>query len=351
MAACLESVPGKLRNCYSVINDPIPFLILMPSMSILMTSEHTKLSFHYMRLDGHVETLLEFLLRRFRYLDDQQWRENINSKRLWVDGKLGSANLKLHDNQKIVYLRPDFLEPAVDPHFDIIYEDDSLIALCKSGNLPTSPSGKYYKNTLVYLVKSQFGLKKLYTLHRLDRETSGVIIFAKRHEIAQTMATHFRNKLVQKKYSAILSRQLPQSSGQSFPEAFISLPIGKDLNSKIRIKQSVNSHGKPCQTYFREKEKIADYSLVEVRPITGRTHQIRVHAAHIGCAVLGDKLYGLPDDVFIGWLSEGENYLQKHDFPLHRQLLHASEIRFPHPVTNDETVICSDDEILLKELY
>ena len=315
-----------------------------------MTSGHTELSFHYMRLGGQVETLLQFLLRRFRYLDDQQWKENINAKRIWVDGKLGKANLKLHDNQKIIYFRPDFLEPEVDPQFDIIYEDDALIALCKSGNLPTSPSGKYYKNTLVNLVKSRFGMKKLYTLHRLDRETSGVIIFAKRHEIAQTMAALFRKKRIQKNYSAILNGHLPKSSGKAIPEAFIYLPIGKDAKSKIRIKQSVSSIGKPCQTYFREKEKIGDFSLVEVRPLTGRTHQIRVHAAHIGCAVLGDKLYGLPDDGFIRWLSDGDDYLLEQNFPLHRQLLHASEIRFEHPVKKIETVIRASDEILLKEL-
>ncbi len=159
-----------------------------------------------MRVEGREETLLEFLLRRFRYLDDQEWRENINDRRIWVDGKLGRTNFKLRNNQKIVYLRPDFLEPDVDLDFDIIFEDDALIAVCKSGNLPTSPSGKYYKNTLVSLIKSQFGLKKLYTLHRLDRETSGVIIFAKRHEVAQSMAAHFRKNLVHKIYSAILSR-------------------------------------------------------------------------------------------------------------------------------------------------
>ena len=113
-----------------------------------MASGHTELSFHYMRLDGKVETLLQFLLRRFRYFDEIQWKENIYAKRIWVDGKLGKVNLKLHDNQKITYFRPDFLEPEVDPQFEIIYEDDVLIALCKSGNLPTSPSGKYFKNTL-----------------------------------------------------------------------------------------------------------------------------------------------------------------------------------------------------------
>ena len=96
-----------------------------------------------MRLEGREETLLEFLLRRFRYLDDQEWRENINDRRIWIDGNLGRANYKLRNNQKIVYLRPDFLEPDVDLDFEIIFEDDALIAVCKSGNLPTSPSGKY----------------------------------------------------------------------------------------------------------------------------------------------------------------------------------------------------------------
>ena len=315
-----------------------------------MTSDHTELTFHYMRLEGQVETLLDFLLRRFRYLDDREWRKNIKAQRLWVDGKLGHANLKLRSNQKIVYLRPDYLEPEVDPHFEIIFEDDALIALSKSGNIPTSPSGKYFKNTLVSLIKSQFGWKKLYTLHRLDRETSGVIVFAKRHEIAQTMAAHFRNKRINKIYSAVLSNHLPYNAEQEVAEVFISLPIGQDIKSDIRIKQSVDPHGKTCQTYFREIKKMGDYSLVEVRTYTGRTHQIRVHAAHLGCAIVGDKLYGLPNDGFINWLSEGDDYLRAQNFPLHRQLLHALEIRFPHPVTNEELVIRAEDNNLISEL-
>ena len=319
-------------------------------MSIQMTSDHTELTFHYMRLEGQVETLLDFLLRRFRYLDDQEWRKNIKAQRLWVDGKLGRANLKLSNNQKIVYLRPDYLEPEVDPHFEIIFEDDALIALSKSGNLPTSPSGKYFKNTLVNLIKAQFGWKKLYTLHRLDRETSGVIIFAKRHEIAQTMAAHFRNKRINKIYSAVLSNHLPDNSEQEVSEVYISLPIGQDVKSDIRIKQSVNPQGKTCQTHFREIKKMGDYSLVEVRTYTGRTHQIRVHAAHLGCAIVGDKLYGLPNDGFINWLNEGDDYLRAQNFPLHRQLLHALEIRFPHPVTTEEVVILAEDKNLISEL-
>ena len=259
-------------------------------MSIRITSDHTELTFHYMRLEGQVETLLEFLLRRFRYLDDQEWRNNIKAQRVWVDGILGHSNLKLRSNQKIVYLRPDYLEPEVDPHFEVIFEDDALIAMNKSGNLPTSPSGKYFKNTLVNLIKAKFGWKKLYTIHRLDRETSGVIVFAKRHEIAQKMAAHFRNKRINKIYSAVLNNHLPSNSKQELAEVYISLPIGQDLKSEIRIKQCVNPLGKTSQTHFSEIKRLRNYSMVEVRTFTGRTHQIRVHAAHLGCPIVGYKL-------------------------------------------------------------
>jgi len=303
-----------------------------------------------MRVEGKVETLLDFLLRRFRYLNCEEWLDNIKAKRIWVDGELGSANLKLKNHQRIVYFRPDYLEPQVDPSFDVIFEDEYLIGLNKSGNLPTSPSGKYFKNTLLNLIKERFGWEKLYTLHRLDRETSGVIIFAKRQKVAKTMSKHFREKRIKKIYSAVLSHHLPQDSNKKFSEAYISLPIGQDLNSKIRIKQSVNFLGKPCQTHFKEIKKFGNLSLVEIRPLTGRTHQIRVHAAHIGCAILGDKLYGLPNDGFINWLKEGDDYLRTQNFPLHRQLLHALEISFPHPITNKETIIRTEKDSLLNEL-
>ncbi len=319
-------------------------------MTLKSNFEYTELTFKYMRVEGKVETLIDFLLRRFRYLDEQEWRKNIDKKLIWVDSRIGSANLKLQNNQNIIYFRPDYLEPQVDPNFDVIFEDESLIGLNKSGNLPTSPSGKYFKNTLSSLIKKKFGWETIYTLHRLDRETSGVIIFAKKQIIAQKMASLFQKKQIKKIYSAILSKHLPNDSNKKLSEAYISLPIGRDKNSNIRIKQSVNYEGKPSQTYFKEIKKIGNYSIVEVRPYTGRTHQIRVHAAHIGCAILGDKLYGLPNDGFINWLNEGENFLRTQNFPLHRQLLHALEIRFPHPITKKDIIIRAEEKNFMKEL-
>ena len=308
------------------------------------TANHTELTFCYMRVDGKLETLLDFLLRRFRYLDSEGWLENIREGRLLVDSQRGKPLQILKGNQKIIYRRPDFMEPEVDSRFETLYEDEYLIALNKSGNLPTSPSGRYFKNTLVNIVKDKLNVEKLYTLHRLDRETSGVILFAKQHPVAQSMAAMFRNKEIKKKYIAILEKSLPS------PEVFLSLPIGPDPTSDIRIKQGVFPEGKLSQTYFRQIETVGTYAKVEVQPITGRTHQIRVHAAYMGNPVVGDKMYGLKNDGFLHWKEEGEDYLKAQNFPTHRQLLHASEVCFTHPVTRNAVRIQADEQTLMQHL-
>ena len=313
-------------------------------MTLQSTSEHTELSFHYMRVNKKRETLLDFLVRRFRYLDGPAWLEAIQEGRLLVDWQMGQASQILESNQQITYRRPDFLEPPVDPWFEVLYEDECLIAVNKSGDLPTSPSGRYFKHTLVYLVRSHFGWPHLYTLHRLDRETSGVVAFAKSSEFAAQMGALFQTKQIQKRYVAILEGTLPCQ------EVFVSTPIGNALNTEIRIKQGFNPDGKISATYFIQLEHIGPYSKVEVRPLTGRTHQIRVHASYLGAPVVGDKLYGLENDGFLKWKEEGAAYLQRKKLPLNRHLLHASELRFVHPITQQEIVIHAKEDILMKHV-
>jgi RluA family pseudouridine synthase len=311
-------------------------------MALRMTENHTELTFRYMRIQGRRENLLDFLLRKFRYLDREEWLENIREKRLMVDGRSANPAELLKDHQKILYLRPDFLEPEVDSNFEMIFEDEFLVAFNKPGNLPTSPSGKYYKNTLVNLAKKQFGWKKLYTLHRLDRETSGVILFAKQKKTAQKMAQMFREQQASKVYKAVLENGLPSD------EVFVSMPIGPDPNSSIRIKQGISNEGRPCATHFSLLKNLNKRCLVEIRPMTGRTHQIRVHSHYIGCTVTGDKLYGLADDGFIKWLEQGQSYLDQTGFSTPRQLLHAMEIGFVHPESNKKLTIRADDSKMIR---
>ena len=305
------------------------------------TKAHTELTFHYMQIQQQPETLLGFLLRKFRYHNQEEWLQHIEDGRLRVGRNLGDPTQLLKNGQVISYLRPDFLEPAVDPSFEILFEDEWLLAVNKSGNLPTSPSGKYFKNTLVNVLKKALKHKNLYTLHRLDRETSGVILFAKTKEIAQKMTAQFREHQIQKTYLAILSRPLPCK------KVLVSAPIGRDAQSAIRIKQGVRPEGKPSRTQFEQLETVGPYAKVQVHPLTGRTHQIRAHAAYLDCPIVGDKLYGLHNDGFLQWLEEGEAYLRAKNFPLHRQLLHAACLSFQHPVHGQEMQVSASDETLM----
>jgi len=295
--------------------------------------------FQYMRVNQQAETLLGFLLRKFRYHDRETWLDHIESGRLQVNQRTGDPNQLLKNGQIITYFRPDYLEPEVDPFFEVIYEDDYIIAVNKSGDLPTSPSGKYFKNTLVNIIKKKFDWEQVYTLHRLDRETSGVILFAKQKEIAKMMAEQFRTHQIQKKYLAILSKHLP------FDQMDVSMPIGRNPDSIIRIKQCVTPTGKPSRTRFVSLEKLGKYDKVEVTPLTGRTHQIRVHCDYLGCPILGDKLYGLPNDGFVQWIEKGNAFLIEKNFPTHRQLLHASHISFVHPITQKHLTIEAPDSM------
>ncbi len=313
-------------------------------MGLKTTDNYTELNFQYMRVEKQPETLLEFLLRRFRYHDQAEWQDHIDNHRVLVENKLGRPQQVLKNGETITYLRPDYLEPEVNRWFETVYEDEYLIAVNKSGDLPTSPSGKYFKNTLVHVVKNAFGWKDLYTLHRLDRETSGLILFAKQKIAAQKMAEQIRNQQVKKTYLAILEKTLP------YNHFFINMPIGRNPESSVRIKQWIIPEGKPSQTHFHLLDVLGNYSKVKVRPLTGRTHQIRVHAAYLGYPIVGDKLYGLPDEGFVNWIQQGATYLKEKNFPTHRQLLHAFELEFLHPITQKNLVIRASDQILMQEL-
>lgn len=302
----------------------------------------TELTFRYNRVEKKVETLMDFLLRKFRYHDEEEWTEHIMSDRVLVDGRKVIPSQILQNNQTISYLRPDYLEPPVDRTFEVLYEDEDLIAVCKSGNLPTSPSGKYFKNTLVHLINESFDLEKIYTLHRLDRETSGVVLFAKHQQVAQIIAEQFRQKMVRKKYTGILQ------NCKNVSHFSVSMPIGPIPNCPIRIKQGLIKNGKPSKTHFYLKEKIGTAGKYEIVPLNGRTHQIRVHASYVGCPIVGDKLYALESDMYLKWLDYGDGCLEEINFPKHRHLLHASEIRFIHPKSQKELVIHADDQLLIK---
>lgn len=293
-----------------------------------------KLTFQYVR-QGKVENLLEFLERRFRYHDSQQWKEHINKGFVKVNGRKAKPGKILESRHKIIYEPPHTEEPEIDPSYSVIYEDEHILAVNKSGNIPTSPSGKYWFNCLTHVLKDSMGLQWLHAVHRLDRETSGVNLFAKSKEAAGLLGKAFQQGQVSKKYTAVVWGQV------AFREIFVSAPLRNAERGSIHIKQAVHGMGRGSQTRFKLEALMAGASLISAVPLTGRTHQIRAHAALLGHPVVGDKLYGTSEAAFLQWMNTGERDSAA------RQLLHATSLEFTHPMTGrDMTVECPPSALL-----
>ena len=170
----------------------------------------------------------------------------------------------------------------------IIYEDDSLLIVNKPANLPVHPSLHYYQNSLANGIKyyfNQIGLmKKIRPVNRLDKDTSGLVVFAKNEYIQESIIRQMETFSFKKEYIAIIEGILEKKSGT------INAPIARKEESIIE--RCVSSCGKPAITHYNVLNEFDNYSLIKFILETGRTHQIRVHCNHIGHPILGDTLYG-----------------------------------------------------------
>jgi len=287
--------------------------------------------FNYVRFKNEKETVLDFLCRRFPYQTREGWQGAIDAGTLMLDGEPTDGALTLETGNKIGYQRNQEDEPAIDRAHRVLFEDESILVVEKSGNIPVVESGKYYKNTLLEVLKEAYGYPKLFQVHRLDRETSGLLVIAKTAEIATLMGKQFAQGQVRKKYQALLVGELPE-------EVLVDQPIRKVKATSpdmVRIRQVIHPEGKTSQTRFIPLKQAGGLTLVEIELYTGRTHQIRVHAEFLGVPVLGDKLYGQTDQRFISLL-KGDEEPVFGDFGLiDRQLLHAWWLQFTHPVTGE----------------
>ncbi|MDH4224450.1 MAG: RluA family pseudouridine synthase [Deltaproteobacteria bacterium] len=297
-----------------------------------------KLSFQYVSGIQSPESLINFLCRRFKYNDGDKWMDMILQGRVTVNGAAVMPHYILETGNKVLYEQPEGGEPEIDVRYDVLYEDDDLLAVSKSGNIPTSPSGKYWHNCLVHLLQKEKGIPGLYAVHRLDRETSGINLFAKTKHSAKIMGNKFNQGEIFKSYTAICKGYLPEK------QVIVSGRLGKDPESGIHIKQAIVPDGRPSQTIFHLQAYFPQASLVSIFPLTGRTHQIRAHAQHIGHPIVGDKLYGASEESFLAWLESGErNSTDRH-------LLHATQLSFQHPTQNKEVHITSSPKGII-QLY
>lgn len=190
----------------------------------------------------------------------------------------------------------------------ILYQDESLVIVEKPAGMPVLPDGWIKDSTYLFKILSdQIG--RIYLVHRLDKQTSGIILFSKTAEAHKSLSIQFENHLISKKYLAILTGRV------TWVDITSTLPLRINVGHSHRTVVD-QEKGKPAETSFHVLETFTDDTLVKVSIKTGRTHQIRAHANALGHPVLGDLLYHAPATCIIN-----------------RPALHAYSLSFQHPVT------------------
>ena len=204
----------------------------------------------------------------------------------------------------------------------IIEESDDLLVVNKPAHVVCHPSKHGPWSSLVGACREYLGTKRLHLTFRLDRETSGVVVFAKNAQTASWLQKAIQHREVRKTYQAILTNVLEQS-------VVVNSPVGSDLRSSFVARQWVVPGGRDAQTEFIPLATARNYTLAKVHLFTGRRHQIRVHAASLGHAVVGDKLYGPDPALMPRFIAEGYTEELARALKLDRHALHAGEIEFP----------------------
>lgn len=274
-----------------------------------------------------------------------------------VDGGGGKPSYRLRPGQRVTVVLPDIPREGPRPEnipLDILYQDDELVVVNKPPGMVVHPARGHWSGTLAGALQYHFagqlstagGPTRPGIVHRLDRDTSGAIVVAKNDQAHARLSAQFEARSIKKEYFALVVGA-PQRDRDVIDRAIGPHPHQRDKMA-LRIDESIS---RPAETYFEVVERFDGFAALSVSPKTGRTHQIRIHLAHIGCPVLCDRLYGGRARI-----TRGEIRRDPRDTLalLERQALHARWLRFSHPTTGEpleiEAPLADDMRAVLDEL-
>ncbi len=268
-----------------------------------------------------------YLARHFPFLSRAAWVKRLNNGEVRVDGSPVDRAYKLRLGQQLAFYHPQTKEPEVNRDIYPIWRMGAVMAVYKPAPLPMHENGAYKKNTFAELLRTELG-NEWAAVHRLDRETSGIVLCGATYEVRKKLSAALAERSVEKEYLAI-------THGEAAHTAWTEDgPIGDLPGSEIRIKKWVVPDGLPSETRFERVEVKGGHSLLRARPKTGRTNQIRIHSAYAGHHLVGDRLFYPDEEVFLDWYVNGISDRIIARTGHLRCLLHAHAITFRHPEDN-----------------
>jgi 23S rRNA pseudouridine1911/1915/1917 synthase len=268
----------------------------------------------------------------------------IEQGQVTVEGRRRPASYALRGGQVVRWTvpppQPTALVPDRSVDFELVYEDDDLAVVDKPAGLVVHPAPGHATGTLVQGLMARLttlsdvgGRARPGLVHRLDKDTSGLLVVAKRDDVHQALQDQLRRREMKREYRALCWGRLEPGEGR------IELPL--DRHPRDRKRRAVRPTGRLAVTDYETLERFAGASLLAVRLLTGRTHQIRVHLAHVGHPVLGDTVYGGGASRLRGAAPEHRPALQRALAALGRQALHAGRLAFTHPASGEVLIFSS----------
>jgi tRNA pseudouridine32 synthase/23S rRNA pseudouridine746 synthase len=272
-------------------------------------------------------TLLDFLVIRFHEIPQSTWQARLTQGLvLNQDGQAFAVDSPYVANQHIYYYRHIEAEPRIPFDARILYQDDDILVADKPHFLPVIPSGKYVQETLLTRLKNQTGIDTLAAMHRIDRETAGLVLFCKRPEARDAYQALFRLHQIEKTYEAIVAYRPLLRLPLTYRSRMVK---GEPFYRMQEVDGEPNS-----ETHIALMNVAGNYAKYQLKPVSGKQHQLRVHLAALGIPILNDPLYP-------------EQSAWKEDYAHPLQLL-ARELRFVDPLSQQSH--CFRSELDLQDL-
>lgn len=259
-------------------------------------------------------TVLALLASERTHSSAADWAARIAAGEVLLDARPARADDVVHAGQVLTWHRPPWDEPAVPLHFDVLHEDEDVLAVAKPSGLPTMPAGGFLEHTLLAVVRARHG--DAHPVHRLGRFTSGIVLFARTRHAAAALGRAWREHAVFKEYRAL------GGGTASWETRDLTTPIGPVPHPLLGTVHAASPDGRVAHSTATVVERRQSSTLFDVRITTGRPHQIRVHLAAAGHPLVGDPLYaegGLPRAANPGLPGDGG------------YLLHAHRLECAHP--------------------